>query len=226
MEKYGEIPKRFTRKWWEYFWDYYKIHTIVAVVAVVAVASTISQCVNKIDYDISLVTVGLPLLNTEKDTALCAEIAEYADDIDLKDGTNAFITQIPIGVAGEDPGYESTLMQSFMIELGFGEGYIYFYSGECADSYLNRDDVKDSFMPVSDWGVEGIDLADKGKFKLHMGAPFAMSMEGNSLLESVGIDTSDCYMMIRCPRYNEKDDEVALKKFDNAIKAANGIIAN
>ena len=22
-EKYGDMPKRFTKKWWEYFWDYY-----------------------------------------------------------------------------------------------------------------------------------------------------------------------------------------------------------
>ena len=65
MEKYGEIPKRFTKKWWEYFWDYYKIHTIATIAIVVAVASTISQCVNKIDYDLSLVTTGLPLLSQE-----------------------------------------------------------------------------------------------------------------------------------------------------------------
>lgn len=226
MEKYGEIPKRFTKKWWEYFWDYYKIHTIATVIAVVAVASTVSQCVNKINYDLSLVTVGLPLLNTEKDVALCAEFAEFADDIDQKDGTNAFITQIPIGVEGQDPEYEMTLMQNFMIELGFGEGYIYFFSAESADSYLNRDDVADSFMPVAEWGVDGIDMTDKAKFKLYMGEPFAMSMEGNSLLESAGIDTSDCYMMMRYPRYNEKDDDMALKRFENARKAAWEIIAN
>lgn len=223
MEKYGEIPKRFTKKWWEYFWDYYKIHTIAAVVAVVAIASTISQCANKVNYDLSLVTAGLPLLSEERDMALCAEIAEFADDVDGKDGTNVFITQIPMGVEGQDPEYETTLMQSFMIELGFGEGYIYFFSEECADSYLNRDDVADSFMPVSDWGVTGIDAEGK-RILLYMGEPFALSMEGNALLEEAGVDTSDCYMMMRYPRYNEKDDEQALKKFENAKKAAQAIL--
>lgn len=225
LEKYGEIPKRFTKKWWEYFWDYYKIHTIATVVAVVAVVSTIVQCANQIDYDLSFVTAGLPMLAVDKEEALCTEIAELADDIDGKDGTNVYITQIPIGVEGEDPEYEATLMQSFLIELGFGEGYIYLFSEECADSYLNRDDCADSFMPVTDWGVDGIDMEDKDRFMLYMGEPFAFSMEGNSLLESVGIDTTDCYMMIRYPRYNEEDDDMALKRFDNTIKAAREIIA-
>ncbi len=224
MEKYGEIPKRFTKKWWEYFWDYYKIHTIAAVVAVVAIGSTISQCANKIDYDLSLVTAGLPLLSQEKDVALCTKMAEFADDVDGKDGTNVFITQIPIGVEGLDPEYEATLMQSFLIELGFGEGYIYLFSKECADSYLNRDDVADSFMPVTDWGVSGLDMEDKDRFMLYMGEPFALSMEGNALLEEAGIDTSDCYMMIRYPRYNEKDDELALKRFENTKKAAQAVL--
>lgn len=223
MEKYGEIPKRFTKKWWEYFWDYYKIHTIATVAIVVAIASTISQCVNKIDYDLSLVTTGLPLLSQEKDIALCTKMAEFADDVDGEDGTNVFITQIPIGVEGQDPEYEATLMQSFMIELGFGEGYIYLFSDECADSYLNRDDVTDSFMPISEWGIGDTDLEGR-KIKLYMGEAYALSMEGNSLLEEAGIDTSDCYMMMRYPRYNEKDDEQALKKFENAKKAAHAIL--
>ena len=30
-EKYGTVPKKFTSAWWEYFWDYYKWHTIATV---------------------------------------------------------------------------------------------------------------------------------------------------------------------------------------------------
>ena len=223
MEKYGEIPKRFTKKWWEYFWDYYKIHTIATVAIVVAIASTISQCVNKIDYDLTVVTTGLPTLSHQNDETLCSALSELCEDIDGKDGTNVYISQIPIGVEGQDPEYEATLMQSFMIELGFGEGYIYFFSDECADSYLNRDDVAYSFMPISEWGIGDTDLEGR-KIKLYMGEAYALSMEGNSLLEEAGIDTSDCYMMMRYPRYNEKDDEQALKKFENAKKAAHAIL--
>ena len=223
MEKYGEIPKRFTKNWWEYFWDYYKIHTIATVVAVVAIASTISQCVNKIDYDLSIVTAGLPTLSQVGDETLCTALSELCDDIDGKDGTNVYISQIPMGVEGTDPEYEATLMQSFLIELGFGEGYIYLFSNECADSYLNRDDVVDSFLPVSDWGIGDIDLEGR-KIKLYMGEVYALGMEGNSYLEDAGINTADCYMMVRYPRYNEKDDEQALKRFENAKIAAKAIV--
>ena len=28
-EKYGEIPPRFTRAWWNYFWYYYKWRVVI-----------------------------------------------------------------------------------------------------------------------------------------------------------------------------------------------------
>lgn len=219
MEKYGEIPKRFTKKWWGYFWDYYKVHTIVAVVAVVALVSTVARCSRQVDYDLSINTIAMETLSLEGENALCAALSDAVDDIDGKDGVNVYIDQIPLGTSENELEYESTLMQKFFIELSFGEAYIYLFSKDYANSYLNRDDCADSFMSVNDWGIDGIDTSDKNKFMLYMGKSFAMSMEGNELLESVGIDTADCYLMLRYPRYNEKDDEQALKRFENAVKA-------
>ena len=42
-EKYGTIPKRFTPEWWEYFWMYYKVHTIAITLVILAVAITVYQ---------------------------------------------------------------------------------------------------------------------------------------------------------------------------------------
>ena len=46
-EKYGEVPPKFTKKWWEYFWDYYKWHVIITVVAVLIASVTIVQCATR-----------------------------------------------------------------------------------------------------------------------------------------------------------------------------------
>ena len=54
-EKYGEVPPKFTKKWWEYFWDYYKWHVIITVVAVLIASVTIVQCAtSEIRYECCL----------------------------------------------------------------------------------------------------------------------------------------------------------------------------
>ena len=45
-EKYGVVPKRFTREWWDYFWMYYKWHTIAIAFVIIAVTVTIVQKIN------------------------------------------------------------------------------------------------------------------------------------------------------------------------------------
>ena len=32
-EKYGTVPPKYTAKWWQYIWDYYKWHIIITVIA-------------------------------------------------------------------------------------------------------------------------------------------------------------------------------------------------
>ena len=53
-EKYGEVPPKFTKKWWEYFWDYYKWHVIITVVAVLIASVTIVQCATRPKYECCL----------------------------------------------------------------------------------------------------------------------------------------------------------------------------
>ena len=57
-EKYGEVPPKFTKKWWEYFWDYYKWHVIITVVAVLIASVTIVQCATRQKYDMNVVYAG------------------------------------------------------------------------------------------------------------------------------------------------------------------------
>ena len=58
MEKYGTIPPKFTKEWWEYFWDYYKVHTICTVAAIVIIVSTIVQCANSPEYEVEFRLFG------------------------------------------------------------------------------------------------------------------------------------------------------------------------
>ena len=57
-EVYGEKPKKFTKKWWPYFWMYYKWHTISIVAIAVVIISTVMQCVTAEKYDLILTYLG------------------------------------------------------------------------------------------------------------------------------------------------------------------------
>lgn len=68
-EKYGTIPKRFTKDWWSYFWDYYKVHTLVTVGIIAAIIITIIQVRSTPKYDLYVTYVGDMYLTDEKQAA-------------------------------------------------------------------------------------------------------------------------------------------------------------
>ena len=81
-EKYGEEPPKFTKKWWEYFWDYYKWHVIITVVAVLIASVTIVQCATRPKYDMNVVYAGHMNYSEEEINKLKEIISERISDID------------------------------------------------------------------------------------------------------------------------------------------------
>ena len=81
-EKYGEVPPKFTKKWWEYFWDYYKWHVIITVVAVLIASVTIVQCATRPKYDMNVVYAGHMNYSEEEINKLKEIISERISDID------------------------------------------------------------------------------------------------------------------------------------------------
>ena len=57
MEKYGTVPKRFTKAWWEYFWEYYKLHVIVSVVVISMIGISAHQLLTNPKYDVTVTYV-------------------------------------------------------------------------------------------------------------------------------------------------------------------------
>ena len=58
MERYGEKPKRFTREWFEYVWEYYKIHIIVTILVIAAVVYTWVSIATRPYYDLYVCFAG------------------------------------------------------------------------------------------------------------------------------------------------------------------------
>ena len=54
MEKYGTIPPRFTKGWWEHYWTYYKFHFLGALFAIFAIVSVVHSCATQVHYDLQI----------------------------------------------------------------------------------------------------------------------------------------------------------------------------
>ena len=90
-EKYGTIPKRFTKAWWEYFWCYYKWHTIATAFVLFVIGSTIHSCVTAEKFDLNIVHMGNMSFGDDNGTAVELALEEFIDDIDQKQGKNILI---------------------------------------------------------------------------------------------------------------------------------------
>ena len=58
MEKYGEVPRRFTKAWWEHFWYYYKWHTFGVIFVAVMIAISCTECAMRDKYDVTITYAG------------------------------------------------------------------------------------------------------------------------------------------------------------------------
>ena len=77
-EKYGEVPPKFTKKWWEYFWDYYKWHVIITVVAVLI--ASVTQCFGA-SKSYFFQTAVCNVVNIAKQTAQLRTAVFYASGV-------------------------------------------------------------------------------------------------------------------------------------------------
>lgn len=68
------------KKWWENYWYYYKVHTMVLVLVIVVMAIMITQCVKKVEPDCKLVLYAHKDVPSEVITAMEQELGRFAED--------------------------------------------------------------------------------------------------------------------------------------------------
>ncbi len=208
MEVYGTKPPRFTKEWWEYFWDYYKWHTIGTVIVLIIIVTTIVDSVNKVKYDLSTTFIAPIILTEETEQALTNLMEDNIDDASGNKKNEAFLTYLNMS-DNSDPQYMQAMQTKLMIELGYSESFVYILSKQYADLFEGGEGV---LIPASDWtSKESYD----GSF---------VSLNGNRYLEDLGLDTSDLYLAVRDTRKDEKDDKFCIEKQKNGVKFAKFLI--
>ncbi len=226
MEKYGTVPKRFTKKWWEYFWDYYKWHTIATVFALFLIAITVHQYATQIHYDTTITVLGGYGLDEELMKTVEADLEGIVDDCN-GDGEKHVMVQQLINQSvsqgqATDAQYEMAITAKVMVEFAAGESCVFLLTQDEVNKYLNDSTNDGFFVPVEEWAGA---MPEKSRLMGAKGISYAVNLGACRFFTEKGIDASEYYLMIRNPRYNEIDDEEAMMRIESAKKIAAYIIA-
>ncbi len=210
MEKYGEIPKKFTAKWFEYIWDYYKWHIIVTLAVIAAAAYTWHSIATRTFYDLTVCFAGDNLISEQADERLCDMLSEVIDDINGDGEKNVKIIQ---NIIGNTDDYEIAMAveQKFQLELLAGDSYLYIISKERADSLVNNSSAEGLFEETEGWcGRSGEN-------------EFFIAVEESEALKNAGVIYNGLYAGVR-NFVAGRDDETEQGFRSNALLAAQAIL--
>lgn len=212
-EKYGTVPPKYTAKWWQYIWDYYKWHIIITVVALLVASVTIVQCATRPKYDMNVVYAGHKNYTEREAEDIENLVAQYITDID-GNGENSVLFQPLVfmdsnGSAEYDYAVQTKLDMTFLDDCSF----IYLMDKEQAQIYLQRDSIQDSFEDVSKWAGE----TSAEVLKAENGTGYAVSLADSALFKEKNIYCDDLYIMVS---RNYKDDEANIKAHEDSLNAA------
>lgn len=217
MEKYGTIPPKFTKEWWEYFWTYYKFHTIVAVVIVGLIIYTVHAVRSTVEYDL---TVYMLAQNEHPSDESMKKLEDKLNLLSEDVNKNGKVqTTINVDVYSGDTNiayiqYANSMTQTtkFIAEATNADNQIYIVDRATADILISYG----CMLPVVEW-ADGVDTLDIYK-------DYFLSLYQNPVFTSWGFDDKNLYMGILVPSEDTKDYELKMRMYENAKKVANQLI--
>lgn len=216
-EKYGEIPKRFTVAWWQYFWMYYKWHTIGTLVVILMIVITAVQCASREKDDLNVNYAGTQHYSEDVITALETELKSYVPDADGNGDVNVFVQQLNFANTAASAEMDYTLQVKHDVELSNDISFLYLYDETQANIMANRESASDIYMSLTDWMND--DASDVINTK--EGAPVMVSVKGSRILENAGFNTEGLYMAVRLDYSGEEKSRLSQQ---GAIESAKKIL--
>lgn len=216
-EKYGEIPPRFTKQWWDYVWYYYKWHITITVFAIIIASVTMVQCATRTRYDMTVVYAGHMNYSDDEIIRLQELLSEHITDIDENDEKNVMF--MPLMFADNPGSEEYDYAMQTKLDLSFTDDYtfIYLMDKSEAELYLQRESIADTF--------ENTDLyaenTDAEILRASDGTGYAVSLRNSALLKNNNIYCEDLYILIA---KNNDDNEKRAISHGDALNTARELI--
>ncbi len=220
-EKYGTVPPKFTKAWWEYFWMYYKWPTIIISFIIIAIGTTVYQKITAPKYDVTLMYAGKNIYTEEEVLKIEETLSPLCTDADENGESALLFSQLNIDLENQSGGeYLMAMVTKLQLSLAEGDVYLYIMDKDTAQYCMGDDTENAIFAPLSDWLTA--DLADMETYSIK-DIDYGIKLDDCAFFSENGIDFKDQYLLIRY--YPRKDQiERQLAGYEASIKLANQIL--
>lgn len=219
-EKYGVVPKKFTRAWWSYFGMYYKWYVIIPTAVIILVIGTVTSNIKMSKYDLTLTYAGPQYISATQQKEINAEFSTLCPDAN-KDGKKMLtLASITMNPESNDKEYLSNAVTMLQFALYDEQKYVYIIHKDFIPRFFGQNEASCAYAPVESWLT-----ADAGNSELisARNTNYAISLKGSKLLEKWKIDLSDHYLLMRfAPKADAHEDEI--KNYEAAKELANILI--
>lgn len=218
-EHYGVKPKMFTKEWWPYYWMYYKWYTITAVAIVAFIVMIIYDCVTKEKYDLKITYYGSNAYLSEMWEELDATLEEYIEDIDGNGEKNILMIPLVMSDKSEDMQMSQAAYTQYTMSFTDTLSYLYIYDQAQLDILIDEDIVNGTFLTTDKW--LNSDVSEDSIVYGKNSKPYAISLKDSKIINSIGLNGEDLYVLVKDDTQNPKQDEKVRK---NAFIVANELI--
>ena len=218
-EHYGVKPKMFTKEWWPYYWMYYKWYTIAAVAIVAFIVMIIYDCVTKEKYDLKITYYGSNAYLSEMWEELDATLEEYIEDIDDNGEKNILMIPLVMSDKSEDMQMSQAAYTQYTMSFTDTLSYLYIYDQAQLDILIDEDIVNGTFLTTDKW--LNSDVSEDSIVYGKNSKPYAISLKDSKIINSIGLNGEDLYVLVKDDTQNPKQDEKVRK---NAFIVANELI--
>ncbi len=218
-ERYGKVPKKFTKAWWEYFWDYYKVQTIIVLAIIAAIGITVYQKTTATKYDFNITYTG-DLYFSEEDTEnIQSQLTDIVPDMDNNNKTDIFFQQLVFSENNEiNAEFNSAMISKLQLEFVTEDTMLFIFEEDKAHYLFDYDIMEGAFEPVETWAEKEFDdsmLYNKD------GIAYAVKLSESGIFKELSVPSDSLYVAVRS--YHGKDEKVTMRA-ENAKKVANELI--
>lgn len=219
MEKYGTVPKRFTKAWWEYFWEYYKLHVIVTVFILSMIGISAHQLLTNPKYDVTVTYIGSSKYKNDSHKKIEEDLLKVIDDVDGNGRKAVFfqsIDELEPSVEAEAPQFRMGFMMKKNFEYQTGETYLFLMDEKEMKSHYENDADAYGFIPADKWLSDKLCERAEGR-----ASEIFVKVPDNGFFARFNFVTDDMYMAI----YEVREDrKYAEEKQREAVELANYIL--
>ena len=226
MERYGKIPDKYTKEWWDYIWYYYKWRFIGTAIAIFLVVITVVQCASRINYDAEICYLGnIRYTDEAVIEQLCADLGEIVSDVNENGKKQVQFRQLIIGKEGTPESlteYNEAMLTKAALEFQTGESYLYLFSYEELHRVVDRDTTENVFVDPHEFAP---DVPDE-KMDTDKDGDFCAVLldEDNEFLVKYNLTAEPMYLAVRNMREKDKKKDEEQEKYRNAIEIVNYIL--